>query len=74
MRGRFRRHFLSGDKSPFIFTVAPVHGPHEFFEGAHRTIARDRVGLGVMMFCDNVFKYVSNMVKHVPELAEGTSA
>ena len=44
------------------------------FEGAHRTIARDRVGLGVMMFCDNVFKYVSNMVKHVPELAEGTSA
>ena len=44
------------------------------FEGAHRTITRDRVGLGVMMFCDNVFKYVSNMVKHVPELAEGTSA
>ena len=44
------------------------------FEGARRTILRDRAGYGVMIFCDNVFKYVSNMVKHVPELAEGTSA
>jgi len=44
------------------------------FEGARRTILRDRAGHGVMIFCDNVFKYVSNMIKHVPELAEGTSA
>ena len=44
------------------------------FEGARRTIVRDGKGYGVMIFCDNVFKYVSNMVKHVPELAEGTSA
>jgi len=44
------------------------------FEGARRTILRDREGFGVMIFCDNVFKYVSNMIKHIPELAEGTSA
>jgi cysteine synthase len=44
------------------------------YEGARRTVARDRAGVGVMIFCDNVFKYVSNLVKHVPELAEGTSA
>jgi cysteine synthase len=44
------------------------------YEGARRIIERDRKGFGVMIFCDNVFKYVSNLVKHVPELAEGTSA
>lgn len=38
------------------------------FEGAHEVVSRDRVGLGVMIFCDNVFKYLSNMVKHHPEL------
>lgn len=43
------------------------------FEGARRTILNDKAGYGVMIFCDNVFKYVSNMVKHIPELAEGTS-
>jgi hypothetical protein len=33
--------------------------------------------MGVMIFCDDVFKYVSTMIKHVPELggsdAEGGS-
>lgn len=42
------------------------------YEGARRVIERDRVGLGVMIFPDDVFKYTANMVKHVPSLAEGT--
>jgi cysteine synthase len=42
------------------------------FEGARRVIERDRAGLGVMIFPDNVFKYVSSMVKHIPQLTEGT--
>ncbi len=42
------------------------------YEGARRVIERDRPeGLGVMIFPDNVFKYTSNMAKHVPALAEG---
>jgi cysteine synthase len=41
-------------------------------EGARRVIERDRVGVGVMIFPDNVFKYVSNMVKHAPKLTDGT--
>jgi len=41
-------------------------------EGARRVIERDRVGVGVMICPDNVFKYVSNMVKHAPKLTEGT--
>ncbi len=44
------------------------------FEGARRVIERDRVGFGVMIFPDNVFKYVSTMVKHIPQLAEGTQS
>jgi cysteine synthase len=44
------------------------------YEGARRVIERDRAGHGVMIFPDNVFKYVSNMVKHIPSLAEGTQA
>jgi cysteine synthase len=43
------------------------------FEGARRVAERDREGLGVVLFPDSVFKYVSNMVRHVPELAEGTT-
>ena len=35
---------------------------------------RERAGLGVMIFPDDVFKYVSSMVRHMPELAEGISA
>jgi cysteine synthase len=44
------------------------------YEGARRVIERDRVGLGVMIFPDDVFKYTSNMVKHLPELGQGTQA
>jgi cysteine synthase len=38
------------------------------FEGALRIAARDRRGFGVMIFPDNIFKYTSNMIKHIPEL------
>ena len=44
------------------------------YEGARRIIEREPVGLGVMMFADDVFKYASNMARHIPELAEGTEA
>ena len=42
------------------------------YEGARRVLERDtkQKGVGVMMFCDNVFKYVSSMVRHVPGLGE----
>jgi S-sulfo-L-cysteine synthase (O-acetyl-L-serine-dependent) len=43
-------------------------------EGARRIVARDEKGLGVLIFPDNVFKYVSNMSKHLPGLLEGTTA
>jgi cysteine synthase len=38
------------------------------FEGARRVAEREKVECGVLIFCDNVFKYSSNMVKHLPEL------
>ncbi|HEX3717202.1 MAG TPA: cysteine synthase family protein [Verrucomicrobiae bacterium] len=42
------------------------------FEGATQIAAKVKSGLGVMMFPDNIFKYLSSMVKHHPELdAEG---
>ncbi len=44
------------------------------YEGARRVIERDRVGFGVMIFPDNVFKYTSNMVKHIPALAANIQA
>jgi cysteine synthase len=40
------------------------------YEGARRIIERDGTGVGVMIFPDNVFKYTSNMVKHIPGLGE----
>jgi len=43
-------------------------------EGALQIVARDREGFGVMIFPDNIFKYTSSMVKHIPGLAAGTSA
>jgi cysteine synthase A/cysteine synthase B len=47
------------------------------YEGARRIVERTvedgGSGLGVMMFPDNVFKYTSNLVKHVPALAEGVT-
>lgn len=40
-------------------------------EGARRIIERDREGVGVMIFPDDVFKYTANMVRHIPSLSEG---
>jgi cysteine synthase len=40
------------------------------YEGAQRIIERDGTGVGVMIFPDNIFKYTSNMVKHIPSLGE----
>jgi S-sulfo-L-cysteine synthase (O-acetyl-L-serine-dependent) len=52
------------------------------FEGARQVLTRDRAsieaigkdgGVGVAIFCDSIFKYISSMVKHIPALAgEGT--
>jgi cysteine synthase len=42
-------------------------------DGALEIVARDRKGFGVMIFPDNVFKYTSNMSKHIPGLAAGTT-
>ncbi len=46
------------------------------FEGARTVLARDQAagqlpsgGVGVMIFCDSVFKYMSNLLKHLPQLA-----
>ncbi len=35
-------------------------------------VRRDKKGFGVMIFPDNIFKYASNMVKHIPILGAGT--
>ncbi len=37
-------------------------------EGALQVAARDLRGFGVMIFPDNIFKYTSNMIKHIPAL------
>lgn len=42
------------------------------FDGALEIVRRDQAGHGVMVFPDNIFKYTSNMVKHLPELGSGT--
>lgn len=44
------------------------------YEGAREIIQRDKVGFGVMIFPDNIFKYTSNMMKHIPGLASGNQA
>lgn len=45
------------------------------FEGARRYTEAGgegrKGGFGVMIFADNIFKYVSSMTRHIPELAEG---
>ena len=41
------------------------------YEGARRIVERDKAGVGVMIFCDDVFKYTANMAKHISRLAEG---
>lgn len=42
------------------------------FEGARQVLRRDKPagGVGVAIFCDSSFKYVSSMVRHVPGLGE----
>lgn len=44
------------------------------FEAARRYLRRQGAeaagGVGVCIFCDSVFKYVSSMIRHLPELAE----
>lgn len=42
------------------------------FEGALEIVKRDQHGHGVMIFPDNIFKYTSNMTKHIPDLMGGT--
>ncbi|MBI4658724.1 MAG: cysteine synthase family protein [Verrucomicrobia bacterium] len=44
------------------------------YEGAREIILRDKAGFGVMIFPDNIFKYTSNMMKHIPGLASGNQA
>src|SRR5947207_1896414 len=44
------------------------------YEGAHEIILRDKQGIGVMILPDNMFKYTSNMMKHIPGLATGNEA
>lgn len=41
-------------------------------EGAMEIVRRDKRGYGVMIFPDNIFKYTSNMMKHIPGLSSGT--
>ena len=43
------------------------------YEGARDIILRDKAGFGVMIFPDNIFKYTSNMIKHIPGLVAGTT-
>lgn len=43
------------------------------FEGARRIAERDGRGLGVMIFCDDIFKYTSNMARHMPALLRDTT-
>jgi len=40
---------------------------------AQELAEREQEGLGVMIFADDIFKYTSNMARHIPSLAEGTS-
>ena len=44
------------------------------YEGAREIILRDKNGFGVMILPDNIFKYTSNMMKHIPGLATGNEA
>ena len=43
-------------------------------EGALADCGAGPAGFGVMIFPDNIFKYTSSMMKHIPGLAGGTSA
>jgi cysteine synthase A/cysteine synthase B len=53
-------------------TAGPCSGL--VLEGARRVVERDGgSGCGVLIFADHVFKYVANMIRHVPELERGTT-
>lgn len=43
------------------------------FEGAREIVMRDKTGVGVMIFPDNIFKYTNSMAKHIPGLSSGTT-
>ena len=42
------------------------------FEGARQAMESGAEGVGVMIFCDDIFKYTDSYVRHFPELLEGT--
>ncbi len=42
-------------------------------EGALSIVRRGQAGFGVMIFPDNIFKYTSNMLRHIPGLGDGTT-
>ncbi|MFZ4573622.1 MAG: PLP-dependent cysteine synthase family protein [Phycisphaerales bacterium] len=44
------------------------------FEGARRYALRSPVAFGVMIFCDDVFKYMSKVIEHLPELSGDAGA
>lgn len=48
------------------------------YEGARRVLDRDirrgSEGVGVMIFCDDLFKYTSSFIRHMPELAGAVEA
>jgi cysteine synthase len=41
------------------------------FEGARRTGEKQSIGLGVMLFPDDAFKYTTSFARHLPGLGEG---
>lgn len=43
------------------------------FEGGRIIAKREKTGTGVMIFCDDAFKYANSFAKHLPELVEGTA-
>lgn len=65
-------HELAYSRAAELFrTEALRAGPSSglVYEGARRVAERDRVGLGVMIFADDLFKYATSMARHLPELA-----
>ena len=62
-----RDGLLAGPSSGLVFA-----GARQVAE-RYRSEGPGERGLGVMIFADNVFKYVSNMVRHLPELGRGTT-
>ena len=60
---------LAGPSSGLIFEAARIVA-----ERQSAAESPDVPYFGVMIFCDNAFKYVSSFIKHRPELAENTTA